>query len=125
MSETKSNTIKRDAAIHEMHELCRIHNTEKLHIDAIVQALEEMNDADPDYRMDEFCTQCKEYDQQKHCCPRFNHVIRTTLEEVIQAQKTAHDRYDDLRNYLEESQSADLSILEDSEAFMAWLKKAH
>lgn len=125
MTETKSNTIKRDAAIREMRELCNVHHTEKLHIGAIVQTLEKMDNAEPDYRMDEFCTQCKEYDQQKHCCPRFNHVIRTTLEEVIQAQQTAHDRYADLRNYLEESRSADLSILEDSEAFRAWLKATH
>lgn len=31
----------------------------------------------------EWCTDCKEYDQEKHCCPRFNKVIRTTLQEGI------------------------------------------
>ena len=31
---------------------------------------------------DEWCTGCKEYDHERHCCPRFNRVIRTTLDEV-------------------------------------------
>jgi len=31
---------------------------------------------------DEWCHNCKEYDQQKHCCPRWNRVIRQTVEDV-------------------------------------------
>lgn len=38
--------------------------------------------AQPERHYDEWCTDCKEYDQEKHCCPRFNRVIRTTLQEV-------------------------------------------
>ena len=38
--------------------------------------------AQPD--LDEWCTDCKEYDQEKHCCPRWNRVIRKTAEEVRQ-----------------------------------------
>ena len=38
--------------------------------------------AQPD--LDEWCTDCKEYDQEKHCCPRWNRVIRETAEEVRQ-----------------------------------------
>ena len=30
----------------------------------------------------EWCRNCKEYDSEKHCCPRFNRVIRKTLEEA-------------------------------------------
>lgn len=33
---------------------------------------------------DEWCDNCKEYDHNKHCCPRFNRVIRKTVEEVKQ-----------------------------------------
>ena len=33
-------------------------------------------------RLDEWCDTCKEYDQERHCCPRFNHVIRTMLDDV-------------------------------------------
>ena len=30
----------------------------------------------------EWCTDCKEYDQEAHCCPRWNKVIKNTLVEV-------------------------------------------
>lgn len=33
-------------------------------------------------KADEWCHSCKEYDHNKHCCPRFNRVIRETVEEV-------------------------------------------
>lgn len=32
-------------------------------------------------KTDEWCSDCKEYDQERHCCPRFNRVIRKTLSE--------------------------------------------
>lgn len=32
--------------------------------------------------LDEWCTNCKEYDQEKHCCPRWNRVIRETLKDA-------------------------------------------
>ena len=35
---------------------------------------------------DEWCTDCKEYDQQKHSCPRWNRVIRQTVEELEKEQ---------------------------------------
>lgn len=41
--------------------------------------------AQPD--LDEWCTDCKEYDQEKHCCPRFNRVIRETLKEAEAEQR--------------------------------------
>ena len=36
--------------------------------------------AQPD--LDEWCTTCKEYDQERHCCPRWNRVIKETLMEA-------------------------------------------
>jgi hypothetical protein len=38
------------------------------------------------YNPDEWCHDCKEYDQDKHCCPRFNNVIRKTVEEIKRAK---------------------------------------
>lgn len=32
--------------------------------------------------LDEWCTDCKEYNQDRHCCPRWNRVIRETVEEL-------------------------------------------
>ena len=37
----------------------------------------------------EWCHDCSEYDQDKHYCPRFNKVIRNTVEETKQ-RKTGH-----------------------------------
>lgn len=31
-----------------------------------------------------WCTDCKEYDQEKHCCHRWSKVIRNTVEEMKQ-----------------------------------------
>lgn len=36
--------------------------------------------AQPD--LDEWCTDCKEYDKEKHHCPRFNRVIREALKDA-------------------------------------------
>ena len=30
----------------------------------------------------EWCTDCKEYDHDRHCCPRFSRVINTTLQDI-------------------------------------------
>ena len=52
---------------------------------------------------EEWCTDCKEYDHEKHCCPRFNKVIRTTLNDSINSV------IDEIRSEIEE-----LKIEEDS-----------
>jgi hypothetical protein len=33
------------------------------------------------YNLDEWCTDCKEYDTENHRCPRWNKMIRRTIEE--------------------------------------------
>ena len=37
----------------------------------------------------EWCKTCREYNQDKHCCPRYNKVIRNAVEEIKQS-KTGH-----------------------------------
>ena len=37
-----------------------------------------------------WCTDCKEYDQEKHCCHRWSKVIRDAVEEMKQEPKTGH-----------------------------------
>ena len=34
--------------------------------------------------LDEWCTDCKEYDKERYSCPRWNRVIRQTLDDVGQ-----------------------------------------
>ncbi len=55
------------------------HRTDAQHA-ALREALSRVPAADPG--MDEWCTGCREYDHEKHCCPRFNRVIRETIEEM-------------------------------------------
>ena len=52
-----------------------------------IDAICNVPSAQPEYRLDEWCTNCKEYDQEKHCCPRFNRVIQTTLQEMQSERK--------------------------------------
>jgi hypothetical protein len=35
-----------------------------------------------------WCINCKEYDKEKHSCPRFNRVIKQTLDEVYAHAET-------------------------------------
>jgi len=50
-------------------------------LDAIYLAIKAL-EQEPCYNPDEWCHDCKEYDHDKHCCPRFNRVIRNTVEEI-------------------------------------------
>lgn len=40
----------------------------------------------PDNDIFEWCTDCKEYDQEKHCCHRWSSKIREVVEEVKQCK---------------------------------------
>jgi hypothetical protein len=44
--------------------------------------LVKLQPAQPSYNPDEWCHDCKEYDQERHCCPRWNRVIRKTVDEL-------------------------------------------
>ena len=45
-----------------------------------VETLMGLPSAQPD--LDEWCTDCKEYDTERNCCPRFNRVIREALKDA-------------------------------------------
>ena len=45
--------------------------------DTTIKALEQEQKA-----INEWCTDCKEYDHEKHCCPRFSQVIKNTVQEM-------------------------------------------
>lgn len=49
---------------------------------SMLQEIEEAPTIEPEYNMDEWCTDCKEYDQERHCCPKYNRVIRDAVDEV-------------------------------------------
>lgn len=87
------DTISRQAAIAIIKDCmldpddCRYENAEEINgvLRFAKDRIKEAPSAQPERRHDEWCTDCKEYDQEKHCCPRWNRVIRTTLQD---AQRT-------------------------------------
>lgn len=82
-----NDLISRQAAIKAIEDLKDCYNgfSDTYDKACIIGVLEEVPSAQPEYSTDEWCTDCKEYDHERKCCPRFNRVIRTTLQE---AQRT-------------------------------------
>lgn len=48
----------------------------------VMEAIQRAPTIDPEPHYDEWCTDCKEYDHERHCCPRWNRVIRETLKDA-------------------------------------------
>ena len=46
----------------------------------IGEAMRELPSAQPE--LNEWCHDCKEYDKKRHCCPRWNRVIKTALADA-------------------------------------------
>lgn len=44
---------------------------------------------------DEWCTDCKEYDTEKKCCPRFNRVIREAMKRIPHEDGTLEVKVED------------------------------
>ena len=61
-----------------------------------------------DLKYDEWCDDCKEYDNERHCCPRWNRVIRQTVEDMKAAQPEqlkihlTDDEYEKLKKVMRE-----------------------
>lgn len=55
----------------------------KIELRSAEWAIEDLPSAHPE--LDKWCTDCKEYDHERHCCPRYNRVIRETLAEIREA----------------------------------------
>lgn len=55
---------------------------------SIINLLNDLPPAEPEPNYDEWCTDCKEYDQERHCCPRWNRVIREALKDAQPERKT-------------------------------------
>ena len=93
-----SDLIRREDAIAKFKKSCTSESIDKNGIkrgeihtamtyEGIIKIIESLPSAEPD--MDEWCTDCKEYDKEKHCCPRWNKVIRKTVEEMQMMGKIA------------------------------------
>ena len=62
------------------------HHTAEIQHNALREALERVPDAQPEqtnsWYINSWCIDCKEYDHERKCCPRYNRVIRQTLDEA-------------------------------------------
>lgn len=58
-------------------------------IDEALSIISNLPSVQPQRKTDEWCADCKEYDQERHCCPRWNRVIRETLKD---AQPETHEK---------------------------------
>lgn len=68
-----------EQAIIELRDLISDDRTDREN-EALLLAIEKLREQPTD----EWCTNCKEYDHEKNCCPRFNKVIRETLKDAEQ-----------------------------------------
>ena len=92
-----SDLISRQAVLDKFKSLCDVcGDGEKYNgvmcrccsLDDGICIVEDMPSAEPleDF---EWCHDCKEYDQEKHCCHRWTKVIRKTVEEMQMMGKIA------------------------------------
>ena len=91
-----SGLIRREDVENTIQRLCDLCGEDKRYngvmcgacnLDNFIRVLDDIPSAKPD--MDEWCTDCKEYDQEKHCCHRWTKVIRKTVEEMQMMGKIA------------------------------------
>ena len=62
-------------------------------IESYINDIKELPPAQPEQQSFEWCHDCKEYDQEKHCCHRWTKTIRKTVDELKQsAQQGAWER---------------------------------
>ena len=98
VSESCQDTVSRAAAVDALDEIeSEIANGYGYRYPKWRKYFCELPSAQPD--TDEWCHDCKEYDKEHHCCPRWNRVIRTTLEEA-QPDKTYEQGWKDGREAL-------------------------
>ena len=94
-----SDLIRREDAIAKFKKSCTSESIDKNGIkrgeihtamtyEGIIKIIESLPSAEP---LEEFewCHDCKEYDQEKHCCHRWTKVIRQTVEEMQMMGKIA------------------------------------
>ena len=53
------------------------------------------------------CTDCKEYNKEKHYCPKFCDVIRDTDEEMREFYKGEHEKLEKIEQIINEYNNGD------------------
>lgn len=55
------------------------------------------------------CPDCKEYNQEKHYCPKFCDVIRDTTKEMQEFYKGEHEKLEKIRQIVDDCDSGMIS----------------
>ena len=83
----KDDVISRQAAIDILDAYqVMVENGEEKPYEWARLRMSELPSVQPKPHYDEWCATCKEYDQEKHCCPRWNKVIRRTVTDMKNAK---------------------------------------
>lgn len=53
-------------------------------------------------RLDQKCTDCNEYNQEKHYCPKFCDVIRGTTKEIQEFYKGEHEKLERIEQIIKD-----------------------
>ena len=104
-----SELISRQAAIdalrscYDTETVTMDNGDEYIHYGDAVGEIEQLPPAQTEPNLDEWCDSCKEYDTERHCCPRWIKVIRQTLadaqpEQHIDADGTLWITVPDFKN---------------------------
>lgn len=91
------SAINRDKAIEVIEdELDKIDHVPQWVYDRLINRIKILESAES--RSFEWCTDCKEYDQEKHCCHRFTKVIRQAVEEMklVHCRDCQYSEYDEV-----------------------------
>lgn len=62
-----------------------------INLDSAIDIINEAENKVLEKEFSEWCTDCKEYDKEKHYCERYCKVIRSSVEELVEAYATAED----------------------------------
>lgn len=88
-TQKKLDTISRQATIRWVKTECNPYGKPTLDFESgkkVIEHLKQMPYAQPEHTnscyINSWCIGCKEYDHERKCCPRYNRVIRQTLDEA-------------------------------------------
>ena len=62
-------------------------------------------------RLDQKCTDCNEYNQEKHYCPKFCDVIRETTEEMQEFYKGEHEKLEQIERIVNNYDGSQASMI--------------
>lgn len=73
--------------------------------------------------LDEWCTECKEYDHEKHNCPRYNRVIREAVEEIQENQIPENSAWFRISETLVDESKGDITAEQAVDKIRDYLKR--